>query len=220
MFRPINMLKNRKESYLTFLFMLISVDVVFIILDIANRFSGFISHKYLPLNVDHGYPEIYQYIKEFWIVILFFLYFLKHRTGIYFTFTLLFGYLLLDDALLIHEALGELFTNRFGLQPVFGLRGQDLGELVVFGIIGFVFLSLIVFGYFRSSDNDRGIVRNLLAMILVMTFFGVAVDMVHRLFHDTSLEWFWAVAEDGGEMLVMSVILWYVYYFYNRNYLK
>jgi len=213
------MLNIRKESCLTFLFLLISVDVVFIILDILNRFTGLISHPYLPVNVDHGYPEIFQYIKEFWIVILLFFTFLRNRTGIYFILTLFFGYILLDDALLIHEQLGKLLTIRYDLVPLLGLRGQDFGELAVFGFFGFLFLSLIVFGYFRSSDSDRHIVRNILALVFVLAFFGIVIDMIHILSHHSPYEGFWALTEDGGEMLVTSVILWYIYFNYNRDFI-
>jgi len=43
--------------------------------------------------------------------------------------------------------------------------------------------------------------------------------MIHILSHHSPYEGFWALTEDGGEMLVTSVILWYIYFNYNRDFI-
>ncbi len=45
--------------------------------------------------------------------------------------------------------------------------------------------------------------------ILLLAFFGVFFDMVH-----VAIPWgesLWGIIEDGGEMLTMSIIVWYVF---------
>ena len=44
---------------------------------------------------------------------------------------------------------------------------------------------------------------------MAVAFFGVVVDMLHA-----AMPWgrcVWGLVEDGGEMLMMSIIVWYVF---------
>ena len=42
-----------------------------------------------------------------------------------------------------------------------------------------------------------------------LVLFGVVVDMIHVAIHWGDA--FWAMLEDGGEMVIMSVLLWVVF---------
>jgi hypothetical protein len=64
------------------------------------------------ITKDLGYPEIYQYIKELWIVVLLLSVLIKTRVGSYSVWALIFLYILIDDALRIHETYGLYIATR------------------------------------------------------------------------------------------------------------
>ena len=52
----------------------------------------------------------------------------------------------------------------------------------------------------------------MLLLILALVFFGVGVDMAHIAIKlGRKVNFIFGVVEDGGEMLVASLILWYVF---------
>lgn len=189
--------------------LLILTDFVFIFLH-GLLLIHILSDPFFDLQKDFGFPEIYQYIKEFWIVLLFLFIFIKSKKLIFLAWTLVFIYFLIDDSIRIHETLGHFFVNYYDINPGFRLRSQDFGELIVsflFGLILLIFLSISYFFY--SENQEKKISINILKMILALVFFGVFVDMLHIALPFGKSEL--GIIEDGGEMIVMSVILSYVY---------
>jgi hypothetical protein len=104
---------------------------------------------------------------------------LKKRGGLYFVGALLFS--LLNDSLEIHETIGGSIVGLLNLQPAFGLRGQDYGELGVSALVGIFFLAAGWLAYRRSGVLARRMGLYLLAGVLTLALFGVGADMVHQL---------------------------------------
>lgn len=197
---------------LRLLYLLLATDVVFIILHILYLFTGIISNSYFSIEQDQGYAELFQYIKEYWIVLLLGLLAVQKRSLLYLAWSLLFFYLLLDDSLKIHERLGGIISNELGLSPAFNLRAKDFGELVVSAYVGFFFLIFIAIAYRFGDRMSRETSRYLIIMLFALALFGIVVDMIHIIvFQSPSLEPLLAVVEDAGEMLVMSVIAGFVF---------
>ncbi len=164
-----------------------------------------------PFNIekDRGYAELFQYFKEYWIVLLLFIIAIKRTHIIYFAWSILFTYLLFDDSLQIHEKLGYYLANYFDLQPRFNLRAVDFGELGVSFFSGLILFSFIGWAYLRSDSAAKQISKHLFILVLFMAFFGILVDMMH-----IAIPWgksMWGLIEDGGEMIIMSIIVWYVF---------
>ena len=167
--------------------------------------------------MDLGYAEFYQYMKEYWIVILLLIIAYKRKKLIYFSWSLIFLYVLLDDSLKLHERIGVTISELLEFQPLFGLRAQDFGELsvsILFGTVLFSFLALL---YFKSKVEAKKISNNLLVLFFSLVFFGVLIDMIGMIFHGEGslfrhlLNHLIIIIEDGGEMFVMSVIVWYLF---------
>ncbi|NJP22040.1 MAG: hypothetical protein HC763_26925 [Hydrococcus sp. CRU_1_1] len=74
---------------------------------------------------------------------------------LYSAWSLLFGYLLLDDSWRIHEKWGFLISNKLGFTAAFGLRAGDFGEMLVSAFFGSVFFILIALGYRLSNRTDK-----------------------------------------------------------------
>lgn len=196
------------------LFLLLLTDFAFILVHgiyKMNLLNSYIHDSIMlySIETDRGYAEMFQYIKEYWIVVLLFVLAIKRKHIIYFAWSSLFMYFLLDDSLRIHESFGYYLAKHFEFQPMFRLRAQDLGELIVtmlFGLLLFIFIGV---SYLFSDNVSRQISKHILILVMSLVFFGVVFDNIHII-----IPWgntMWGFIEDGGEMLVMSIIVWYVF---------
>ena len=192
--------------------LLIAADVVFIGLHYLWGTSAILSNDLFALTQERGYAEVYQYVKFFWIVLLLIAIFWKTKSVGYLAWAALFAYLLADDSLSIHERVGFAIAQNLEFTPLFGLRPPDFGELLVTAIIAGILLSLIGIFYLRGSNDFRRITRDLLIFLLIIAFFGIVVDMLH-----VAINFGWRVTfilsiiEDGGELLIISIVTWYVF---------
>jgi hypothetical protein len=128
----------------------------------------------------------------------------------------LYAFALLDDAFQVHERLGRRTANALALQPIAGLRPQDLGELTVWMVFGSVLLAGTLAGFARSAREDRNNGLLLLGAFASLVLFAVVADMVHivvgGMFGTSDL--LFAAVEDGGEQIVLTatcgliVLIW------------
>jgi len=190
------------------LILLLLTDLVFILLHVLYNMH-LTKDEWFSIKKDRGYAEVYQYIKEYWIVLLLFMMGIKRTHIIYFAWSTLYMYLLLDDSLQIHEKLGRYLVNYFELQPRFNLRAQDFGELSVSILFGLLLFSFIGGAYLFSDRTAKQISKHLFILIMFLAFFGVILDTVHKAIPWGNLPW--GSIEDGGEMLIMSIIVWYLF---------
>ncbi len=197
-----------EHDWIKLLFVLLLADLAFILMHILYVLDYF-TDPLLSVGRESGYAEVYQYIKEFWIAVLLLVLAINSRNVAYCAWCMLFTYFLLDDSLQIHERGGAFLVERLSLVPMFQLRAQDYGELIVTLVAATVIFSGIALSYFFSCPVLRKISKNLFFMVLLLVFFGVVVDMLHA-----AIEWrrgLFELAEDGGEMLIMSLIVGYVF---------
>jgi hypothetical protein len=130
------------------------------------------------------------------------------KKKIYFAWALLFLYFLLDDSLQFHENFGAYLVEYFNFKPNFGLRAQDFGELTTSFFAGLILFSLILINYYYSDPKEKNITHNIFKLVLLLAFFGVFLDVLHIAIPSVKGL---ATIEDGGEMIVMSLILAYVF---------
>ncbi len=207
---------NSKKDSIEFLFLLIWADILFIVLHIFHAYTPYFRNIDYSMGNDRGFAEVFQYLKEYWIVLMFCgLSLVKSYT--YLGWSLLFGYLLIDDSFLLHERLGQMVANYFDYEDIAMLRARDFGELTVSAMSGGIFFTMIGTAYHWGSDNFKRACQRLVMLLLLLVFFGVVVDMVHSMLKPSSgLDRLMGTLEDGGEMVVMSVICWYVLHLLRR----
>jgi hypothetical protein len=183
--------------------------------------SPFFSARGWAITLDRGYSEIFQYVKMFWIVLIFFILAIKKRRYFYLSWSLLFGYLLLDDSFLIHEKLGSKINSYFHFGSSFGLRAQDFGELSVSILFGSVLIISIVISYYYANKDEKKLAKYIMIMLIVLCFFGIFIDMIgviiQNYIDNNMLITFFDILEDGGEMIVMSIIAWYIFSLNSMN---
>lgn len=215
---------NFNGQDLKILIILLCGDLFYFFLYLAHKAAGLfdidiaIRNPAFELNRDLGVPESYQYVKEFWIVILLAWFIYKIKNYSFSGWMFLYLYLLFDDMLRLHEELSTFFFARLGIVSediVYkGFRYQDIGELGISLTFGIFFVLLISFAYKGENSENRNIYKTLTTLLFSLLFFGIGIDMAAQLIPNTAnklLIIFVKILEEGGEMLVMSFTCWYVY---------
>jgi len=193
--------------------LLIASHIIFISLAkrVLPNYTEIIPVSLISVNSDGGIPEMFQYVKEGFILGMFLLLFIKRRKLVYFSWALVFGYLLLDDAMKLHERLGRLLEIVLGLSPILGLRAEDIGELIAIATTGGMLLILVAVGYYFSDAARKKFSKYNFILLCGLLFFGVFIDMLHQAASKIPLvSGGLGILEDGGEMIVMSLIVWYL----------
>lgn len=212
-------LKNLKSNQL--LILLLLADLFFIFFHILHKapyiddwFPVFDDNSF-SITRDLGMAEGFQYVKEYWVVLL--LGFLAWRRGKkeLIGWSLLFSYLLLDDMFTLHERLGDfiarLIGNRLDFLLFANLELDDIGEVIGVFAIGLLFTLILVPTYLRLQPDARPVYRTLTWLLAALLFFGLGLDLLDRFVDSYAIQEMFKLAEDGGEMLMMSVICWYTY---------
>ena len=201
-----------------FLLLLLGTDAILIVLHfflLSNAFTGWSLDPNFSLTRDRGFAEVFQYVKEYWIVLMLVFLALNQWSFCYLSWGILFGYLLLDDGFQIHEQVGMELSQAFGFPSMMGLRPQDLGELVVLASVASILFVAIGLATYIADRKERRFSRDAFFILLALVFFGVVVDMIHIIFMDAGWKhivgYVLGVIEEGGEMVVMSVFTWFVY---------
>ena len=212
--------KALDKNFVYFLTLLIATDLAFIALGIIYE-CGFINladvctainfDSYFSLTRDRGYAEIFQYLKEYWLIILFGFLAITQSLKIYSGWAFLATYILIDDACEIHENLGSAIAKKFNYISWFNLRPEDYGELTVFFIVGAVFFLWLINSYRWGNSSQRKFFRYLIEILFGLAVFGVFIDVFH-VFLDRYVFWKSALAivEDGGEHIMMSIFVCFV----------
>jgi len=132
----------------------------------------------------------------------------------YLVWSLLYGYLLVDDAYRVHEKLGALLSSNLNFTPMFGVSARNIGELCVYVVSGLLFLIPIGITY-RSSDLDTKSNSRCFFLILgLQVFCGVCLDILSSAIKGSYLmQSIWCLLENGGEMFAVSIMLWFVFCF-------
>lgn len=127
--------------------------------------------------------------------------------------------ILLDDSLQLHERLGTTLALAWELPEAWGLRPDDLGELVVWALFGGSCLVVFLAGYRASAAAWRRTGEVFLLGFLALAACGIALDMLHVMTFPLAaageagrvLKFAVGLAEDGGEMIVASLITAYAH---------
>jgi hypothetical protein len=192
---------------------LLIADFVFVLLHIGFTTLPMFSHERFDISQDGGLAEIFQYVK--WAAILFFL---AKVTGSrnnrwYGVWFLLFLYFLLDDSLQLHERIGGRIARIIPFDAPFGLRKQDIGEVLVFACAGIPLLSAVLIGIRKSTEQFRRVSADLMFFIVLLGICGIIFDVAHFLsFIGPSLHTTFELLDDAGEMVITSFIVGYTFH--------
>ena len=187
-------------------------DLLFIAAHLANGLLREVPNPLLDIAKDKSHPEFYGYIKFIWIAILLFHVGIKQRSFLLSSWILVFGYLLVDDSMRLHEEFGADLAEHFGMPRFFGLRPKDLGELCISAGSGVILIGALALAWWRGDEAFRRLSLDLFALLGLVVFFGVGIDLVHVFFDSRWwLNFTLGTLEDAGEMISVSLIVWFVF---------
>jgi heme A synthase len=164
------------------------------------------------LGIDGSFPELFGYLKTGVAALLLSLLFAQKRALTYFAWGLTLVFILLDDALELHERLGAALVESARLPTLVGVRPELYAEAVLWLAVAPALLTLIAIGYRRDRRERalRRLSRLFLGLLGALFFFGAVVDALHAaapyVTHPTA-RFFLArttILEDGGELVVLS----------------
>lgn len=160
------------------------------------------------LERDRGFAEIVIYAKLSIAGLALLGLAQRRRAAVLAAWALTLVVVVADDANRYHERWGVELVDILGLTPALGLRARDFGELLVWAGLAAVLLPLIVAGHWCSPPWARAVSWRLAGLLAALALFGAVVDMAHIWFLDTYVVGqLLAVFEDGGELVVSSVIV-------------
>lgn len=192
---------------------LLVADLLLIAASVEAQRRGWSDGRYRQwlLRAEGGWPEQFGYAKQATCAVLLLLVWRRTGDRLFAAWAAVFACALVDDRLQVHERAGAFVARHLPLpQEVAGLREQDLGELAVWGLAGVLPLVVVAVLHRRSTEHVRAASRGLAAVVAGYAFFGVVVDQFHALTLGGLLDRGLGVLEDGGELVLLSVAVWYV----------
>jgi hypothetical protein len=194
--------------------LLVCIDLIFIAIHVAKPYIDALRPHYFSLEADRGISEYYQYVKQGAVVVAMLWGWRRTASPSFFVWSLFFAFLLYDDSSALHEQVGETLGAAWALPASFGLRPQDVGEILFALAVGIVTLVVLAV----ANARERGValvptVNILLLLLAALAVCGVLVDAIHVVayFSGSRLAWVWTIIEDGGELVVMSFIVAYAW---------
>lgn len=192
------------------LIFLLLASLTFILLHVLKQID-LVADPLFNLGRERGYSALFLFGLEFCLLLLMASMALRQRQPVYFHWTTLFAYFFFDDVLEIHETVGDALAAIWSFPVLFDLRPQDWGEMIVYAATGLYFLLTLILTYPRSDAPARQFSRHLLLLVLVLVGVGIGVDMAYYMVESELLREAFVILEDGGEIVVISVILWAVF---------
>ncbi|NDU99590.1 hypothetical protein [Pseudoroseicyclus tamaricis] len=163
-------------------------------------------HNLMRLNNDFGVPECFNFLKWSIALLAFGLAWLPGRRLASLCLLLITALIFADDIGQIHEAVGARLAAAVEGPGPLGLRIEDVGELVYWALQGLVVLALLVAAYRAGDGVERAFVLAFGLAIGGMIVAGAGFDMLHSAVdRPLWLHRVIAVAEDGGEMVFISL---------------
>ncbi|MCX7865446.1 MAG: hypothetical protein N2423_10520 [Novosphingobium sp.] len=120
---------------------------------------------------------------------------------------LVFVWLVLDNALAVHESIGHQLSPLFAFAQGSTPNPDDYGELAAFAFIALVIVSGLLMSTTRSNRDSVIQSGAIVALLGLAAFFGVLFDFVdHALAGDSPLlRGVLSVVEDGSESVTLAM---------------
>lgn len=186
--------------------LLVATDLGFIFL-FGLLGIGVISDEGFTLTYDRSYAEVFQYVKIYWLILLLLGMACVRRSLVCAALGSIFCFMLLDDYAMLHETWGEALAEQWNLQPMWMLKGYDFGELFVLGGYTLASCAILAAAYLRANVAERRLVWDTFRLLVVLGIFVVGVDLLHALALPELISNCIGAAEDGGEMLAVSLLV-------------
>lgn len=188
---------------------LVLADLAFMAVSVGHLAAGARTGPWV-LETDGGHAEQFGYAQQAAVAVLLVAVALVTRRGVFVAWGSLYACALADDSLRLHERKGAWLADRIDEHFWFpdgllGLRADDLGEILVWGLLAAVPLGAAVLLHRRSDPWTRRASLAIASLLALYIFFGGVVDQFHVLVMNTPIGDAVGTLEDGGEMIALSL---------------
>ncbi len=201
---------NQKKATRLFNFLLLG-DLIFILCHIFVVVVLKSKPSVFLLDAENiGFPEAFQYLK-YLLVIAFTVYLVFYKKlPVYLPYIPIFLLLLVDDIFQIHAKASFFIAYRLHLHALLGYTAIMFSQVIYTLLIGSISIFLISLFYKKTSTSNKKIFIDIYILLALFMFFGVGIDIIHKIFENTSkLSSILTLVEEGGEMITLSFISWY-----------
>ena len=189
------------------LLLLITTDLAFLVL-FALLALGVVSDRGFLLTYDRSYAEVFQYVKQFWLILMLVSIYVRVKNVLYLCLASLFSFLLLDDYASFHEQWGEQLGQWLNFRPMLMLQPYDFGELVVLLSYAAIAGPLLLYGFRTATKDTKRFLWEVICLLFALGVFAVGLDVLHALSLPELISNTIGACEDGGEMIVVSLLVW------------
>lgn len=193
------------------LMLLLAIDALVIGLHIATGILLPQIPAFLNITTEFGLAECIGYGK--WLAIVAVLLLAWNLTGcrVLFPFAVIFAVMLADDMLQLHEHIGHRLAARQLVSAMGPLRPHEVGEIVGYAALFLPLMPPLLRAWSQSGERGHHLTGSLMGLLMLFGVFGVVIDALHPVFGGTRIaDALLYLVEDGGEILVSSVILAHV----------
>jgi hypothetical protein len=214
----LDQLAGRSRS-IAVIYVLILMDLAFMGLHFSHHFTTLFPDIRFSLERDRGYSELFQY-GQTWLIAGFLGWLaVRRRSPLLSIWSGIFTLLLVDDALMLHETSSAALAEGLALPEFLGLPSAAYSKFFIYAGVGLLAFGASLIGYFCDRDAvARQTTLCLVLSIIGLVCFGGLVDMyflVAQQLNDLQAgTWAYesiAALAEGGELLVMSITLWFTW---------
>jgi hypothetical protein len=187
------------------LIVLLILDALFI--QLHRLFLQNVLDARFALTSERSYPEYYEHAKEMLLVVFAGTLVARYRERLYACWTALFAYLLLDDTFELHERIGAVVSGQVRGSQIFGMPADAAGELVPSAVALLVLVIALAVTWRSASAGARRFTVRISAAVVALGGCGVLLDVIHAFVRRDPWRYRLGMVEEGGEMLVMTVMV-------------
>jgi len=173
---------------------------------------------FFNIGRDWSAGELGNYVKWSLIVFALFLAYSRVRAPGYLALAVVFLICLLDDSLQFHERGATALISLSLISDTYGQAQGEIGELIVWSVLGAICVGIMGWGWAASNANERRKIWPALILFLGIFFCAVILDVLHTVVVIRSMiAGLLGLAEDGGEMVVLTLLLSYIWAVFYRD---
>lgn len=199
-----------EKGFLIAVLCLLTGDLLLLSADVLHRTHVLSDDRFLVTR-EGGFGEMFQYFKAATASLLLALFAARRTSATAATWAFLLAVVLIDDALAVHEKVGVTVAAALGLPGFGSVRPNHLGEVVFFGLMGVVFGGGLLAAWRFGRNSDRMVTLVLMPSFGALVICAVVLDLISSVTRPLIWAPIFALLEDGGEMVAMSVLLSIVY---------
>lgn len=169
--------------------------------------TGALESRFFKFGRDRGLGEFIEYGKFALIIYMLLEIWRQTSEPVMRAWMILFAVMLADNAIGIHEEVGELIVTYFELPDLGFKRPKDLAEILVFAALEGTVALYVCWCYLQSGAVGRGFSHKFTAVFGVFVFCALLLDAAGP-----------QKVEEFGELVGMTLVMGWLHHHFRNHY--